>query len=252
MPTDPAFRADLASVLSATDPCRAEAEFEEGLESGDNAELRAAYARFLLTVRHEPVRAAREWERAAQRTTFTSQRATFLLAAARASEAAGTTQTTMFYAAAVDADRTPTTLSAHASFLRHVLKDYRNAEFAYSGALELDPRNSEALLGYATFLEHVRGQHDRAETMYLRAVKEPSDAQARHAYAKFLMKVRGDYEGARLVIGEAVSLDPARWPTWAKVLSWPTFATVRDCLRFDAAELLACTMLVLFDLWTKL
>jgi len=252
VPTDPAFRADLASVLAATDPSRAEAEFEQGLESGDNADLRAAYARFLLTVREDPLHAAREWKQAAQSTTCQSQRSTFLLAAARASEAAGgTTQATTLYAAAVEADRTPATLSAHASFLRHVLRDYRNAELAYSGALELDPHSSDALLGYATFLEYVRRQNDRAEAMYLRAVEQPSDAQARFAYAKFLMKVRGDYESARSVVDEAVSLNPAIRPAWAKVLSWPTLPTVRDCLRFDAAELLACTMLVLLDMWTK-
>merc|ERR1719409_1713741 len=81
VPSDPAFRADLASVLAATDPGRAEAEFEQGLESGDNADLRAAYARFLLTVREDPLHAAREWKQAAQSTTCQSQRSTFLLAA---------------------------------------------------------------------------------------------------------------------------------------------------------------------------
>lgn len=252
VPTDPGFRTDLASILAATDPQKAEAEFEQGLASGDNAELRAAFARFLLTVRQDPLRAAREWKQAAQSITRLSERSTFLLAAARATEATGsTTQASALYAEAVEADRTPATLSAHASFLHHVVRDYRHAELAYEGALELDARYPDALLGYATFLEHVRREHDRAEGMYLRAVEQPSNAQAWVAYAKFLMKVRGDYNGAHSAVDEAVSLDPALRPAWANVLSWPALPTGWDCMRPDVAELMACAMLVLVDMWSK-
>lgn len=248
VPTDPAFRADLAEVIAVADPARAEAEFTAGLEAEDSAELRAAYARFLLAVRGAPGRAASEWERAAQACANPARRAELLLAAARAQEAAG--QRTALYAAAVEADRTPATLAAYAGFLRHVKHDYRGAEDAYSAALELDPRYADALLGYATFLQNVRRQYDSAEAMYRRALEDPVDVRSRNAYAKFLMTVRGDYVRARSVVDEAVSLDPALRPEWAKVLAWSTPERLSDCLRPDAAELLACTALVLLD-WAK-
>jgi len=254
-PSDAAYRADLASILAASDGGsllsikRAEEEFLEGIQRSESAEMRAAYAAFLARFRSAD-RAAAEYERAAAIAHAPSLRSECLLSAARMSAAAPESVRLRLYTRAVDAERSATTLAALAGFLRFVKRDYRRAEEAYAEAVELSPEDVDALRGYATFLHTIRRAPDRAAPMFARLVAADPSAAARDAHARFLL-AQGEYAAAAAAAQEAVDQDEELRPAWAKVLTWQAQTpTWRDCARWDAAEVLACGLLVLAAPWS--
>jgi len=249
-PSDAAYRADLASIIAESGSIkRAEEEFLEGIERSESAEMRAAYAAFLERFRTADSAAA-EYERAAEIADAPALRSECLLSAARLSAAAPASVRLRLYTRAVDAERSAATLAALAGFLRFVQRDYRRAEEAYVEALELAPADTAALRGYATFLHSIRRDPDRAAPMFERLVAADPSAAARDARARFLLAT-GAYAAAAAAAQEAVDLDADLRPAWAKVLAWQEQpAELRDCARWDAAEVVACGLLVLAAPWS--
>ena len=65
--------------------------------------------------------------------------------------------------------------------------EHDRAEDLYERAIAADPDNANNLGNYATFLTDVRGEHDRAEDLYEQAIAaDPDKANNLGNYATFL------------------------------------------------------------------
>ena len=101
-------------------------------------------------------------------------------------------------------------LGNYAVFLTDVRGDHDRAEVHYRRALAADPDNTNNLGNYANFLTRVRGDHDRAEEHYRRALAaDPRHADHLGNYAVFLTDVRGDHDRAEEHYRRALAADPS-------------------------------------------
>jgi Tfp pilus assembly protein PilF len=86
--------------------------------------------------------------------------------------------------------------------------DHDRAQDLYERAIETDPTDADILNNYATFLADVSGDHDRAQELYERAIAlAPTDATKLHNYAIFLSDERGDYGRADELYERAIEAD---------------------------------------------
>ena len=70
---------------------------------------------------------------------------------------------------------------------------------------------ASSLVDYAWLLENVRGDYDRAEEMYKRAIEaDPDHANNLGNYAVFLKNARRDYDRAEEMYKRAVEADHGR------------------------------------------
>jgi len=259
-PDDAGLRTAFAEFL-ALHSQKAEEEYLEGLRHcPKSARLRASYARFLVVHQQQDSKALDEYEQGAALADPQEDPAAFgeLLAQygtlitrthgrGRSSLARAEKQ---FVRAVSDA---PSAQSEHryAAFLRFDKKDYRLAEQAYERALELDREFPLALCGYATLLDKVRGDHDRAEQLYARAAPQ---GECLAAYAGFLRRVRKDFvQMADLVTSDAGRDDPKlQDPEWDNARVWHRLNAdgqlgggIRECAAAgaDSVRVLACVLL---------
>ena len=100
-------------------------------------------------------------------------------------------------------------LGLYAFFLTDVHSDHDRAETMYERAIKADPNHAINLGNYALFLTDVRHKHDRAETMYERAIKaDPNHAINLGNYANFLTDVRHKHDQAQDMYNRAINADP--------------------------------------------
>lgn len=240
-PSDPALRAELAQLLAdAGDSLGAETEFSVALAAcGGCAAQRAALASFLEFT--DSNRAEVEFTVVV---ADPDAGVAVLIEAARFFERRGSLRAAeRAYVQAVELDPSALSMTRYAGFLRHHRRAYREAEAMYSAALREDPSFRDAIIGYATFLEVVRGDVSGAVELFERASRDPSDSNSREAYAKLLLRGR-QFLRMREVAREAVAVDPALAPAWEFMDRWdPAPESVRDCMRsVDVADVLACVL----------
>jgi Tfp pilus assembly protein PilF len=101
-------------------------------------------------------------------------------------------------------------LRSYANFVTDILQEHDRAEDLYKRILRQE-RSSAALNSYATFLWEVRADMDRAERLYAEAVEaKPVDINALSNFGTFLWEVRGDVDRAEQLYRRAVDAGPAR------------------------------------------
>ena len=89
--------------------------------------------------------------------------------------------------------------------------DHDRAQALYVQALAADPTDANILGNYAYFMTAVRGDHDRAHELFERALAaDPTDANILGNYANFMTAVRGDHDWAHELFGRALAADPFR------------------------------------------
>jgi Tfp pilus assembly protein PilF len=87
--------------------------------------------------------------------------------------------------------------------------DAGKAEGFYKRAIEANPKEANALAGYASFMSDVRKDYDKAEEYFRRATEaNPKEANALGAYAHFLSDKRKDYDKAEEYFRRATEADP--------------------------------------------
>lgn len=104
-----------------------------------------------------------------------------------------------------DADR----LGNYALFVGKERGDLDRAEALYKRAIAADPNHATHLGNYALFLVDERGDVDGAEAFYARAIEaDPNDAHVLSNYALFLDDVRGDPNTSSDMLRRALELAP--------------------------------------------
>ena len=79
----------------------------------------------------------------------------------------------------------------------------------YQAALAKDPGDVHTLSNFGHFLQNVRKDYDRAETMYQAALaKDPGHVPTLHNFGHFLHTVRKDYDRAEAMYQAALAKDP--------------------------------------------
>lgn len=87
--------------------------------------------------------------------------------------------------------------------------DYQRTELQYQMNLSRDPNNSLLWCNYASFLQVILHDYDRAEDCFKRATQvTPPDAEALNRYANFLWVVRNDLAGAEQKYINAIEVEP--------------------------------------------
>jgi Tfp pilus assembly protein PilF/NAD-dependent SIR2 family protein deacetylase len=100
-------------------------------------------------------------------------------------------------------------LTAYATFLHVVGKDYDKAEEYYKKALEIDPLLFVSYGNYALLLDDIRKDYDKAEEYYKKALEiNPRDAKVMDNYANLLYEIRKDYDKAEEYYKKALEIDP--------------------------------------------
>ncbi len=151
-----------AERLKPTDPAKADAVYQKGLEQfPTNGSLLGSYANFLRDFRKDNVRAEE------------------------------------FYQKAVNADGSNVELLQNfAFFLARVRKDYDRAEELYNRAITLDQNNARLVGTLASFLAKMRKDAKRAEDCYRRALAlDSSDPYLLASFAGFLLALGREEEG---------------------------------------------------------
>ena len=132
-------------------------------------------------------------------------------------------------------------LGLYAFFLTDVHSDHDRAETMYERAIKADPNHAINLGNYANFLTDVRHKHDQAQDMYNRAINaDPTNANNLGNYANFLWTIRSDHDQAQDMYDRAIKADPNHannLGNYSQIL----FATGRD----EAATALATRALPL-------
>jgi tetratricopeptide (TPR) repeat protein len=78
--------------------------------------------------------------------------------------------------------------------------EHDRAEELYERAIAADPNNAQSLGNYAIFLTDVRGKHDRAEELYQRAIAaDPNNANNLGNYARLLLELHKDIRALALI-----------------------------------------------------
>ena len=71
------------------------------------------------------------------------------------------------------------------------------------------PRTARILTKYAAFLKSVRGDHEQAERLFLRAIEaSPENADSLGSYAVFVHSIQHDEQKAQAFYERAVKADP--------------------------------------------
>lgn len=258
-PDDPVLREEFAQLLALRDEREAEQQFQEGLRrTPTSALLRSSYARFLVVRRGEEKKALSEYEQGSQLANpkedpgafseMLAQYGTLITRAQGRGRSALSRAERQFVRAAEEHPSAP----AHhhyASFLRFDKKDYRAAEKEYETALELDPEFPNALCGFASLLDAIRGQYDRAEELYERA---ETSGRCLAPYAQFLRRVRKDYVRMTELVTSKAAEDMKPQPDFENARIWHGLHVegaleggVMKCMRVgaDAVRVLACFLL---------
>ena len=125
-------------------------------------------------------------------------------------QCASPSSTNAMFQRAIDADPTnANALLAYATYLDHFIGHKGQARDMYQRAIDADPTNANALCDYAEFLREFRGDMDNAEQMYQRAIDaDPTDARTLRAYAGFLHTVRSDIAQAEQMYQRALDAEP--------------------------------------------
>jgi Tfp pilus assembly protein PilF len=100
-------------------------------------------------------------------------------------------------------------VGSYAWFLTSVRGEHDRAQALYERALDTDPNNAAVRGGYALFLTSVRGEHDQAQALYERALEaDPNNTSILGNYALFLTSVRGEHDQAQALYERALETDP--------------------------------------------
>ena len=100
-------------------------------------------------------------------------------------------------------------LGLYAFFLTDVHSDHDRAETMYERAIKADPNHAINLGNYANFLTDVRHKHDQAQDMYNRAINaDPTNANNLGNYANFLWTIRSDHDQAQDMYNRAINVSP--------------------------------------------
>lgn len=258
-PDDPTLREEFAQLLALRDEVEAEAQYLEGLRrTPRSALLRSSYARFLVVRKGEDKKALDEYEQGSQLaipkedpsafTEMLAQYGTLITRTLGRGRGALDRAERQFVRAA---EEQPSAMahSHYAAFLRYDKKDYRAAEREYEAALGANPEFPTALCGFASMLDLVRGQHDRAEQLYERA--EPS-GRCIAQYAQFLRRVRKDYVRMTELVTSKAADDAKVQSEFENARIWHGLNAegtlkggIMKCARVgaDAVRVLACLLL---------